>query len=174
MKFFLSAILLFFYLIAHAQTRSNSDSLEIRLGKMPDDTSKINSLISVAHKAEISNPAKAIAYSREALEISRQLHSDKGVTQSLHSIGRGYLASGDLDSSLYYFRESLAAGISENDDQSKSRTLMNIGTVFRNKGIYDSATLYYHLALSIAEKTNDPEIMASCLNNLGNVLKNQG
>ena len=140
---------------------------------MPDDTNKIKSLISVAHETENTNPKKSVAYGREALDISQQLHYVNGVAKSLNCIGRGFILSGDFDSSLYYFRKSLSVEISQNDAHSISGALTNIGTVFKNEGIYDSATIYYHRALDIAKKTNDLEISASCLNNLGNILKNQ-
>jgi signal transduction histidine kinase/Flp pilus assembly protein TadD len=140
---------------------------------MPDDTGKVNTLISAENETENIDAMKALSYGREALEISRRLHYIKGVTQSLNCIGRAYKASGDFDSSLYYFRKSLAAGISDKDTHAIASELGNIGTVFRNRGNYDSATVYYHYALDIAEKSNDLNIIGNCLNNLGNVLKDQ-
>lgn len=172
MKRFLSILSLLLGINGYGQNPNASDTHEV-FKNLPNDTSRISSLISSARKIENTNPRKAVEYSREAVQLSLQLHYVRGLSQSLNCLGRDFLLSGNPDSSLFYFRQSLSSAISENNNHSISTAIMNIGTVFKNRGIYDSASIYYHRALSIAEKNNDFEIMTNCLNNLGIVLKEQ-
>ncbi|HYV94615.1 MAG TPA: sensor histidine kinase [Chitinophagales bacterium] len=161
------------FLCNDVKAQTSLDSIDTELRKQPNDTLKINRLISLENADENSNPSKAILYGKEALALSTQLHYRKGIIQSLNCIGRAFKSVGNFDSSLYYLRKSASEAIFAKDNHLMAISFGNIGTIFRNQGIYDSASLYYHRALNISESINDSEITASCLNNIGNVLKDQ-
>src|SRR4051794_34057627 len=88
-----------FNLAVHAQKQGQAfiDSLLARLPLLRDDTVKAASLCGLSFSYANVDTEKGLAYGRQALELSEQLHWQKGLSWSHNSIAVNYMVMSDYD-----------------------------------------------------------------------------
>jgi len=167
-----------------AQKISKTDSLiqvlsrydAANKNRQPDlrDSTKVKILEELVLLHVDSKPEKALAYSRELLELSKKINYRKG-------IARGYLYVGGLDNRLGAhdkaipeLKTSAALFRKMKDESSLSKAYSELGILFSKLGNFPES-IYYNLAsLRIVEKQDDAFAIASSQVNIGILYKQHG
>lgn len=117
---------------------------------------------------DLGRPDSALAYSRLALQIERQIGDRAGEGSSLGSIGVAHANLGRPDSALTYYQQALQISREVRNRIGEGQTLSNIGTVYDQAlSRPDSALTYYQQALQIRRETEDRQGEGETLNNIG-------
>jgi signal transduction histidine kinase/CheY-like chemotaxis protein len=115
------------------------------------DTSLVKVLAALGFEYAFINADTSRQYSREAIELSRELGFDRGEADAINNLAISFDILGEYDSSLYYFLEALRIYESIGHKTGIARALSNCGMVFQN---LDNAqkSLDYHLRSFAMEK----------------------
>jgi len=109
----------------------------------------------------------------KALEISKNIGSDKEIALIYQGLGIIYNNKGIYDDSLDYFKEALGKLEKIEDLKLEASVLNNMGNVFLNRSDLDKALGYFERSLEIRKKVGDKCDIASTLNNIGVVYLNK-
>ena len=82
------------------------DTTLLRLHKLPDDTTKINSLISYG-KLNRSNPDKAIPIYNEALAIAQKINDEDGVARAILGLAFINLSTGNFNECIRQYETAV-------------------------------------------------------------------
>jgi len=150
-----------------------ADSLQLVLKKSGQDTLRVNTLHELSRHFLFTDAAKAIAYCREAVTLSRELSFKKGEARSMQNIGVAYYYTDNYDSALFYFKASLVIKEEVGDKKGMASSYNNIGAIQTGHGEDREGLKNYIKALMIYEELGDADgATAACLN-IGNVLAEQ-
>lgn len=155
-----------------AQTKQ-TDSLIVALKTAVEDTSKVNTLITLSGKLLSSNNDTALSYANEAKTLAEKLGFKKGLAYSLKSIGMYYYIRGNYIETLFFWNQSLATFQSIDDKLGISNMLNNLGAVNFNQGDDEKAIEYYLESLKVSEEIGDKLRIATALVNIGAVYFNK-
>jgi signal transduction histidine kinase len=140
------------------------DSLLIELGKIKDDTTKINLLNEIAADYQGLNLEKTLHYADQALKLSISVKWKDGMANSYKNIGNYYIGKSDLKNALNNYQKGLNEATSL---KLKAKLLMGLGVVCYRQSDYPKALNYYDQSLSMFEEVDDKK---SCLK----ILRNKG
>lgn len=166
MKVGVLASILFLYHFALAQP-GILDSMEMRLGSLPDDTSRIHLLSNLSNKFLAYQPPKAKQYAEEALNLSKSLNYMPGEILALNRLGEYEFRQSNYARAVEFTTLSLklAEQIHDSTAMAKAyRVLGNINTFGLKQ--YDLALQYQLNALRIYETKNDKLNIASLYGNI--------
>ncbi|MCB0586919.1 MAG: tetratricopeptide repeat protein, partial [Phaeodactylibacter sp.] len=170
--FFLLILSASFPVASFTQT-SQADSLKAAIAAMPEDTSKVNALLSLSTSLFRSEPDTAIVYARRAQQLAEQLNFSKGLGYALKNIGLAYYVKGDFVEVLNYWHQSLEIFELIDDQLGISNLNNNIGAVHFNYGDDPKALEYYLESLRAAEQLGDKLRVATALMNIGLIYFNK-
>lgn len=137
-----------------------SDSLLLRLSTAKADTNKVLLLCEIGDALENNDPEKAKEYLRQAGQLSKALHYDRGEYKYLTLYGNSFMLQGNYDSSLYYQQQALTMAEKMRDSLSIGVSLFNIGINYRERASYEKAIDYCLRGLRIVDKLGTPHIEA--------------
>ncbi len=160
------------YFQSAAQTHQ-ADSLMAVFKIMPEDTIKVNTLITTSGSLLRSDTELAFAYANKAKELADKLGFKRGQAYALKSIGMSYYFQGNYFETLIFWQQSLATFQSIGDKLGIANMLNNLGAVNFNKGDDQKAIEYYLESLKVSEEINDKLRIATALVNLGAVYFNK-
>jgi len=155
-----------------AQTKQ-TDSLIVALKTSVEDTSKVNTLITLSGRLLNSNTETALSYANEAKTLAEKLGFKRGLAYSLKSIGMYYYIQGNYSETLLFWNQSLATFQSINDKLGIANMLNNLGAVNFNQGDDEKAIEYYLESLKVSEEIGDKLRIATALVNIGAVYFNK-
>ena len=152
------------------------DSLEqvLSLHQNEKDTVRIKLLNELAKQYLRINPDKAIAYSNEAVELSKKNNLTKGISLAYNNIGTVYRLKGKYKEALDFHQKALVIDHETGDKNSEALSLNNIGNIYLSQGVYDKSLEFYFKSLALRQEINDKSGIATSFNNIGLVYKNQG
>jgi len=150
------------------------DSLLQALQTAKHDTTKINTLNTLASEICNNQPDKALVYAKNALELSKELDFTRGMAASYNNIARVFWMQGNYPKSLKNLHEKLNIYNELKDKKGIASSLGNIGSVYWNQGDYPKALKYYFKALKMDEELGNKNGIARHLGNIGVVYENQG
>jgi adenylate cyclase len=150
-----------------------ADSILAILTTMPDDTSKVNSLIALSGSLLKSEKEQALTYATQAKLLADKLGYQRGQAYALKSIGMGYYFQGNYIETLLYWQKSLAIFQSMNDKRGIANMLNNLGAINFNEGDDEKAIDYYLGSLKVAEEIGDKLRVVTALVNIGAVYFNK-
>jgi len=164
-------IFLAFYQICGAQN-TNVDSLKLVLRSSKEDTTKVNTLISICKNEYRSLPDSAIVYGNEALSLAKKLNFGKGLAYAYKYIGMGYYFLGNYSETIKSWQQSLSNFEAINDKVGVSNILSNLGALYANQGD-DVKALDFHLrSLKAAEESKNTLRIATSMINIGVIYLN--
>lgn len=159
-----SLLLLLTFVTAVAQT----DSLTAAL-----DTAKNERKVKIYNelfRANIlSNPVKAIGYTREALSLATEINDQRGMAASYNNLGVAYKNQGALDKALEYYIRSLHIYETLDNKEGIATTKNNMASIYSIKGDYGQAMKYLNESHEQFVASNDEVKLVGSLNNLGNL-----
>jgi adenylate cyclase len=171
-KVLLGAVFLIFAALSSAQT-SQIDSLRAVIENSPDDTNKVNTLITLSNRLVRTDPDATIRYSTRAKELAETLNYKKGLGYALKSIGMGHYFKAEYIEVLVYWQHSLNTFDSINEKNGVANMSSNIGAVHFSQGDDGKAIEYYLRSLKVSEEIGDKLRIATALQNIGAVYSNK-
>lgn len=145
----------------------NIDSLEVKLLKVKDDTSKVLLLndLSLAYSTTVFD--KTMQYAQEALMLAEQLKWKEGVALSTQSVGISYMVKSDYLNSKKYLE--LALNLYKNLDHpvGVAYTILKLGELSYNQAEYSNALDYYFKAMKHFEELSDQNGKAIVIGKIG-------
>jgi two-component system NtrC family sensor kinase len=157
---------------SNAQNKQ-ADSILSVLSTMPEDTSKVNTLIALSGSLMKSQMEQALTYANQAKSLADNLGYQRGQAYALKSIGMSYYLQGNYIETLLFWQQSLSTFQSIGDQLGIANMLNNLGAVNFNKGGDEKAIEYYLESLKISEEIGDKLRIATALVNIGAVYFNK-
>jgi signal transduction histidine kinase len=148
------------------------DSLQAVLLTQANDTFKVNTLLALGGEVFRSQPDDAVAYSQQAIELSKEIDFKKGWAYALKNMGLAYYVKGNYDEVLHYWKQSLEVFESIEDRLGVSNLLNNLGAVYFNLGDDPKALEYYLESLRVSQELGNQLRIATALTNIGAVYFN--
>ncbi|MBI4931088.1 MAG: tetratricopeptide repeat protein [Bacteroidetes bacterium] len=152
-----------------SQKLSRPSSLVSRPSSLAVDTSRVNTLNSLAWLLQHSEPGKGIDYAEQALKLATQLNFKSGIANAFHALGSIKANVGDYDKALDYFAKDLSISTELGDKQGMGTSLNSIGNIHAQRGDYDKALDFYFRSVAIKEELGDKKGLASAYGNVGNI-----
>jgi adenylate cyclase len=171
-KLLVTSLLIAIFIQNFAQNRQ-SDSILSVLKSMPEDTSKVNTLIALSGSLLKSEKDLALTYANEAKTLAEQLDFKRGQAYALKSIGMSYYFQGDYIETLLYWQQALVIFQELNDKLGIANMLNNLGAVNFNEGDDSKAIDYYLGSLKVSEEIGDKLRVVTALVNIGAVYFNK-
>ncbi len=141
------------------------DSLQKVLAATPDDSAKVQVLLSLSKEFFSESPEEAIAYATLAKELAEKLNYQKGIAYALKNIGIAHYIQGDYKDAIPIWEQSLAVFESTGDKVGVSNIYNNIGAIFAEQRDDEKAMDYYLKSLKAGEDANDTfRILTACIN----------
>ncbi|MBD0254434.1 MAG: tetratricopeptide repeat protein [Cytophagales bacterium] len=148
------------------------DSLLRQLDRV-EDTARVNVLNELALYYKNQDPARTIAYARQAAQLSRQLHFEKGLAYAYNQMGGVHSGLNQYATAIAWFNKALGLYRKLGITKGQQAALINIGLVYHKQNLYPNAVEYYLRGLRLAEARGDEIRMANVLNHLGDVYAGQ-
>jgi class 3 adenylate cyclase/Tfp pilus assembly protein PilF len=171
-KVIFSCILLFILLSGAAQNQQ-IDSLKSFVANAPDDTLKVNNLITLANRLVNSDPEATIRYGTQARDLAEKLDFKKGLGYALKSIGMGYYFKAEYVEVLVFWQQSLKTFEEINEKVGIANMSSNLGAVHFSQGDDNKAIEYHLQSLRVSEEIGDKLRIATSLINIGAVYSNK-
>ncbi len=168
--------LLFLFLLSSASVGAQNlraDSLVAILGKLKEDSIRVNTLNEIASIYYRTDPGQAIIYGTYAKNLAEELKFQSGLALAYKNIGLGHYMQGNFVEALKNWEPSLEIYRSLGDEQLISNLVGNVGSVYYTVGKNAEAIESYLEALKIAEKLGDSIRIATLLLNIGSVYSEQ-
>lgn len=178
-------LILFLFSMASAASAINIDSLKAVVRQLPNDTTKVNTLIILADEVRKTDAGLSMEYGNEALKMldDAALQSKVGANWTkknksflLNIIGIIYWQKGDNEKAIQHYVQSLRLSEEliksgqKDANGEKCRSLNNIGIVYANMKNFDKGIEYFKKALEIKISIGaEQKSVANSYNNIGNL-----
>lgn len=146
----------------------NTDSLEAVLDTAQGSL-KVKTLNELFRANLLSDPVKAVGFSREALDLATEINDKKGMAASYNNLGVAYRNQGALDKALEYYITSMTIYDSLRNKEGMATTKNNIANIYSIKKDYGQAMRYLEESNALFQEIGDPFRLVGSMNNLGNL-----
>lgn len=163
--FFCTFFTILIYSPLHSQ---NTDSL-VAVLDTAQGPQKVKALNELFRANLMSDPVKAVGYSREALLLATEIDDKKGMAASYNNLGVAYRNQGALDKALEYYITSMSIYDSLQNREGVATTKNNIANIYSIKKDYAKAMRYLEESYALFQEMNDPFRLIGSMNNLGNL-----
>ncbi|NER84324.1 MAG: CHAT domain-containing protein, partial [Leptolyngbya sp. SIO1D8] len=117
---------------------------------------------------------EAIAFSEQALELSRQFDDRAGEGDAIGSLGIAHGRLGRYQQALEFLKQQLTITRELNNLSGEGTALGNLGIIYFELGRYDQAIELHEQHLAIAQELQDQDAESTALINLGIVYASLG
>jgi len=145
----------------------NIDSLKQLLEKAPNDTNRVNLLLTIANNYYFYKPDISIAYSKMALELAKDLDFKKGIFQSLSLAGESSRLLGNYPGSLKMQMEALEVSRKIKNATGEASSLCFIGVTYNELKEYRQGLNYLLPANAISQNLPVNPLVVFILTNMG-------
>lgn len=154
------------------QNKSEVDSLLTVLSITGQDTTKINTLMSLSRVYEKINPDSAYLFSSQALEIAEKADLPAFEAEALVAKGQIEVTRDSIFQAKVFFLEAINKFQLTENEPVQIDLYLKLGSLSAYQNDEIQALTYFQKALEIAEKYNRKRDIEKTLNNLGSVYKN--
>jgi two-component system, sensor histidine kinase and response regulator len=130
-------------------------------------TDSIDALNVSAGKLLDRAPDKAFAFSRQALELSREMSYKAGMADAMRNLGLYYQDQAKYSTALQHFTDARRLYGELQDTLLMARTTRNLGGLYRQRALYREAEEYYQEALRLGRQKNNTIVIGNTLKDLG-------
>jgi tetratricopeptide (TPR) repeat protein len=179
-------IIIIFYCfggLCHSQNKK-VDSLLRVLKTAITDTSKINTLNSIADEFINNNPDTAIYFANQAKALGIKMNYKMGIADACLNIGSTMMNRGNYEKALKYINDALKLYnelLTSATPENKSKILKGKGNVYNIIGLlnydqsnYPEGLKNYFISLRIFEEIGVNRGIAMVLGNIGSIYEDQG
>jgi len=145
----------------------NIDSLHLSIELTPDDTTKVNQLLTV-YKLSIRNRPIRTDILDRAYKLAKTTNYNKGIALALNYKGLNYRYNNKYLKAIQYHKEAIAYFDKTDDILSKIKNYNSLAVAYRRMNIEQEAIKYYLKALKLAEDSQHLKSIAISLNGIGN------
>ena len=142
------------------------ESLLLKLSEIKIDTVRINTLNNLAFYYRYISIEKAQEYANKALNYSKKINFEEGISQAYSNLGMCYGLNSDYIKAINYFEKAIKIAP---DKITKAKGLTGLGVVYTMKSDFAKALEKYNQALKLAEDSSDKGRVSTILFNIGNV-----
>jgi len=170
MRKIITLIIFLLFLIYNLQAQqTEADSLLHIAETTKYDTIKVDHYIKIAEINQGSDTAKFLFYNKKALDLSKKIMYQKGITHALITYGKFYSVVTNFDTAVVFFEE--AATLSQEYGLKENRVvaLANCANVYCYTGNYEKGLKYFLDALVTMRELDNKESIATATNNIGSV-----
>jgi tetratricopeptide (TPR) repeat protein len=121
----------------------------------PEDSVKIEKIISATKKRTDANPEEARQMINQAIELSKRSGYKAGLASSYNVMATIYERFPDNKKSILYYNMAMRLAQEENLEALKAMILYNSASVYQDMGDYDQAFKIITQSLAIKRKLND-------------------
>ncbi len=147
------------------------DSLLVALDTVQGER-KVKALNELFKAHQLSDPVKALGYTREALNLATEINDQRGMAASYNNLGVAYRNQGALDKALEYYLTSLKIYSSLGNKEGIATTKNNISNIYSLKKDYGQAMKYLEESYALFTELGDKVRIIGSMNNLGNLYTN--
>lgn len=166
LSLYLVTILSSICIFSFAQT-INKDSLIIVLKNANDDSSKVNTLVSIGWEYRSTDAQKAIQYTNDALLLSEQIYFQRGQASAYNNLGVIYYDEGNYKKAIEYYQKAMTTYEALKRKTGIALEYRNIGSIYYLQGNYEKALDYFNNSLTLNTEQNDKKRMAIDYGNIG-------
>lgn len=149
--------------------KTQIDSLINKLHELPEDTIKVNTLISITDKLNEKNCNKAIYYGEKALNLAKKLNHNTGITRAYHHLAITYYYKADYKEAMILYLEKMKLDEQKNNKLNIANNYNFIGNIYFQVKDFNKAFENYKKSLKIYQELNNKEGLSFMYNNLGNI-----
>jgi adenylate cyclase len=145
------------------------DSLLSILPTSPEDTNKVQLLISISRSFYKINAEQSFDYANRALQLAEKIKSKSSISSCCFYLGNKYLRIDNYAEALKYLNTSLTIEKEGGDKEGIASVMTNISNVYSAQSNYPKALEYIFDALKLFEQNGNKYGQANCLSNIANL-----
>jgi tetratricopeptide (TPR) repeat protein len=156
------------------------DSLETVLKTTGEDTTRVNTLNSIARISIHDDLKKAKDYADKAAALAKKLNSAddrkpalKGLANAYHVLGIVAFYEDNYPEALANYSESLSIRQQIGDKKGIAASSNNMAIIYNDLGKYQEALKNHYLSLKIEEEIGDKQAQGLSYNNIGIIYEEQ-
>jgi len=166
----LSLLILFIVQVFVCIGQAPIDSLLQKVRQHPSrDSNRVTALLKLADAMVYTDPATAMRYADEALDISEKSYWAKGTALSFRQKGNIYYVFSDLPAAMDYYIKGLKEARPLNIRELDASLLNNLANIYSDLKQYDKALDYYRQFLDISRELGSGKDETIALVNMGTV-----
>jgi len=146
-----------------------TDSLKAVVNAMPDDSTKVMTLIELSKSYFSTDPAEALRYSNESKKLAEKISYARGVALAYKNTGLIYYKQGKYVEALSEWEQSKNMFQEIGDKKLVANMLSNIGVIYSDRDDYEKALEFNLQALKIAEEIKDSTRIMTTMINIGSI-----
>jgi tetratricopeptide (TPR) repeat protein len=163
-----------FFLIQAFPQNSKIDSVTALLPKLPNDSTKENTLVFLANEYRKLGDSLTLRYAQEAYNLAATLRFYKGQAGAATQLGRYMRQLTRREEALKYFQESIELSEKLGRLSGIAAGNLNMGTIYYELANYELAREYFEKARVAYEKDNDRAGVALASGNIGITFEGEG
>ncbi|MFZ6009425.1 MAG: tetratricopeptide repeat protein [Bacteroidota bacterium] len=130
---------------------------------------KVKTLNELFRAHLMSDPVKALGFTREALNLATEINDRRGMAASYNNLGVAYRNQGALDKALEYYLTSMKIYETLSNKEGIATTKNNIANIYSIKKDYGQAMRYLEESFALFSELGDEVRIIGSMNNLGNL-----
>ncbi len=167
-KYFLCIVAIYFCQLTLLAQQNKIDSLLTLLKTDKEDTNKVIHFNYLAGKyRSIGEFDKSLQYGSSALDLSKKINYEKGISDSYNTIGIVYQNQGNYEKALENYIFSLRIKEKIGDKKGLSGIYNNVGNLYKDRKDYDKALENYFTSIKLKNELGDIKGLAGTYNNTG-------
>lgn len=148
------------------------EKLKEKVASQPDDSTKVNDLISLGIEFYGVDPKESVRYGEQAATLASKLHFSTGLGYAYKTTGLGYYFQSNYPEAVTQFQNSLAVFDSLNYKDGVANILSLLGSTYFNVGDNTKAIEFQLRSLKISEELGDSVRIGTALNGIGAAYNN--
>lgn len=137
------------------------------------DSTMAFELIKDAFLCAHTKPHTSLQLAQQGLDISKQIHWQKGVIKATRVLGFANAFLGKVKEAFRYYNDAYAMSIAEGSWRDQGIMLHSLGSLYYQIGDYEAGIAHENRALKIAQDHKDSVAMADVYSALGLILYQQ-
>ncbi len=156
-----------------AQNEQKVDSLELLINYTESDSKKTLLLLELSTELQNNNPNQALAYAKQALDLSIANHQIKTEIIANSKLAEIYWSLTNYKMAMDFASKANYGAIKEDFPVEQALSYRIIGLVYTDLGNYKKASEYFYKSLKIFETIDNKEGIAKALSSIGYVYFDQ-
>ena len=152
----------------------DTNELEQQLTKRPDDTAKVNVLLTLGERYCSKENDKALMYLQQAFTISTSLDYQSGIGKSLLWQGRVYYYKDNYKLAMNYLEKAKPILEGINDVNDLAFLYFAEASISSLNGDYIRAIVLYEQTIALTQQTGNRKLMSTCYGGMGTIMLARG
>lgn len=149
------------------------EKLQKEIASQPEDSLKVNNLITLSTQYLSEDPTIAIRYGTQSQQLAKKINFTKGEAYSYKAIGMGYFYKADYPAAISKFERSLELFDSIKYPVGVANILSSLGSAYSNGGKDAIAIDFFLRSLKISEELKDSLRIGTAMTNIGVIYANK-